>query len=156
MNLSPKQKLFCEYYVALGNATEAAKKAGYSEKTAHEIGRQNLRKLEIRNFLDELANQDKKEVASAQEVLEFFTDMMRSAKKDKDRIKAAENLAKRMGLDRAASDTASTEEKYPPVTIPAGLMKKPNAAKYELILQRFFSDLSVKATCKKWTTPKTA
>ena len=44
--LSLKQQKFCEYYVQSGNATEAAKKAGYSEKTAYSIGTENL-KLKI-------------------------------------------------------------------------------------------------------------
>ncbi|MCC0650821.1 terminase small subunit, partial [Clostridioides sp. ZZV15-6598] len=32
--LTEKQKRFCDYYIKTGNATEAAIKAGYSEKTA--------------------------------------------------------------------------------------------------------------------------
>ena len=33
MKLNARQKAFCEYYVASGNATEAAIKAVYSERT---------------------------------------------------------------------------------------------------------------------------
>ena len=33
--LTPKQKKFCDEYLKLGNATQAAKNAGYSEKTAY-------------------------------------------------------------------------------------------------------------------------
>ena len=33
LKLNARQKAFCEYYVASGNATEAAIKAGYSERT---------------------------------------------------------------------------------------------------------------------------
>ena len=36
MKLTPKQEKFCELYASLGNATEAAKQAGYSEKEVHE------------------------------------------------------------------------------------------------------------------------
>jgi len=36
--LNDKQKRFCEEYVIDWNATRAAKVAGYSEKTAKEIG----------------------------------------------------------------------------------------------------------------------
>lgn len=46
--LSIKQQNFCEYYIELGNATEAAKRAGYSEKTAYSIGTENLKKLRCR------------------------------------------------------------------------------------------------------------
>lgn len=45
--LTNKQKLFVEYYLQFLNATEAAKRAGYSDKTAYSIGWENLRKPEI-------------------------------------------------------------------------------------------------------------
>lgn len=45
--LSAKQRSFVEHYLATWNATEAAKRAGYSEKTAYSIGWENLRKPEI-------------------------------------------------------------------------------------------------------------
>ena len=46
--LTPKEERFCYEYLANGfNATKAATKAGYSQKSAAEIGRQNLMKLEI-------------------------------------------------------------------------------------------------------------
>lgn len=46
--LTTKQRAFVEAYLACGfNATEAAKRAGYSEKTAYSIGWENLRKPEI-------------------------------------------------------------------------------------------------------------
>ena len=51
MGLSLKQKRFCEEYAISGNATDAAKKAGYSEKTAYSIGTENLKKPEIQNYL---------------------------------------------------------------------------------------------------------
>ncbi len=42
MKLTEKQKRFADYYIELGNATEAARKAGYSSKTAKSIGQENL------------------------------------------------------------------------------------------------------------------
>ena len=47
MTLRPKQKMFCKEYLIDLNATQAAIRAGYSKKTAAEIGRQNLIKLDI-------------------------------------------------------------------------------------------------------------
>ena len=47
VKLTPKQKLFAEYYIQSGNATEAAKKAGYSAKAARQIGTENLAKQSI-------------------------------------------------------------------------------------------------------------
>ena len=50
MKLTPKQQAFCDYYIASGNATEAAIKAGYSEKTARVVGCENLTKPNIREY----------------------------------------------------------------------------------------------------------
>lgn len=47
MALKGKQALFVEEYLKTFNATEAAKTAGYSPKTAYSIGWENLRKPEI-------------------------------------------------------------------------------------------------------------
>ena len=44
MKLTLKQKKFCDYYMSSGNATESAVKAGYSKKTAKQIGMENLTK----------------------------------------------------------------------------------------------------------------
>ena len=45
--LTEKQKRFIDYYVETANATESAKRAGYSSKTAKNIGAENLTKLTI-------------------------------------------------------------------------------------------------------------
>lgn len=45
--LTDKQARFCEEYLIDLNATQAAIRAGYSEKTAREQAAQNLSKLNI-------------------------------------------------------------------------------------------------------------
>lgn len=45
--MTPKQARFVEEYLIDLNATQAAIRAGYSAKTAHSIGEENLRKPEI-------------------------------------------------------------------------------------------------------------
>lgn len=45
--MTPKQQRFVEEYLVDGNATQAAIRAGYSEKTASAIGHENLKKPEI-------------------------------------------------------------------------------------------------------------
>lgn len=47
MGLTVKQRKFIDFYLESGNATEAAKRAGYSEKSAANIGWENVRKREI-------------------------------------------------------------------------------------------------------------
>ena len=120
MKLNARQKAFCEYYVAIGNATEAAIKAGYSKKTARSIGQRLLTYVDIKSYVKELMDKaESKRIASAEEVLQNLTSMMRGeiqeeivvvegegdgvssariVKKQvsaKERIKAAELLGKR-------------------------------------------------------------
>ena len=55
MNLTAKQEAFARAYVANGgNATRAAIKAGYSERSARFVGAENLTKPNIRDFIDSL------------------------------------------------------------------------------------------------------
>lgn len=53
MKLTEKQKRFIDEYLIDLNATAAAIRAGYSEKTANEIGSQNLVKLSIQKAIAE-------------------------------------------------------------------------------------------------------
>lgn len=104
MALKPKQQAFADYYIECGNATEAAKKAGYSEATARQIGTENLSKPSISEYIAaRMEEQAKKRVADANEVIEFFTAVMRGEVKDQfgleaslsDRLKAGDSLMKR-------------------------------------------------------------
>lgn len=52
--LTDKQEMFCQHYTATHNATEAAKLAGYSARTAGAVGHENLRKPEIEARIREL------------------------------------------------------------------------------------------------------
>lgn len=45
--LTPRQQRFVEEYVVCGCGAEAARRAGYSERTAYQIAYENLRKPEI-------------------------------------------------------------------------------------------------------------
>ncbi|HBQ88789.1 MAG TPA: hypothetical protein DD803_04935 [Alcaligenes faecalis] len=52
-NLTSKQRCFVDEYLIDLNATQAAIRAGYSAKTAGQIGEQNLKKLKIANAIQE-------------------------------------------------------------------------------------------------------
>lgn len=54
--LTAKQELFCREYVVDLNATQAAIRAGYSEKTARVIGGENLLKPAIAELIQELSS----------------------------------------------------------------------------------------------------
>lgn len=115
--LTPKQRAFADYYIECGNATTAAKRAGYSEKTAYRTGADNLKKPQILKYIEERTRAaDKKRVASGDEVLKYLTAVMRGEEKDQfeldaslqDRTRAAELLGKRYGLFRDKVDVEGT------------------------------------------------
>lgn len=102
--LTPKQKAFADYYIECGNATEAAKRAGYKEKSAYATGSENMRKPQIIEYIEERQKQiEDSRIASAAEVMRYFTSVMRGEVKDQfgldaplaERTKAAVELAKR-------------------------------------------------------------
>ena len=119
--MTERQKRFVDYYIQTGNATEAARKAGYKKPDVQ--GSQNLGKVSVKEAIDKrMAKLESKRIADAEEVLSYLTAAMRgeiseevivvegvgngesSARVEtkqlsaKDRNKAAELLAKRYGL----------------------------------------------------------
>lgn len=104
MNLTPKQKAFADVYIETGNASEAARRAGYSARTAAKIGSENLQKPDIIAYIDSrMAKIEAQRVASADEVMRFYSSVMRGEVKDQfgldaslqERLKAADSLMKR-------------------------------------------------------------
>jgi phage terminase small subunit len=121
--LNAKQSQFISEYLIDLNATQAAIRAGYSPKTAYSQGERLLRNVEIKTAIDaRLLELDRANVATAQEVEEYLTRVMRGestaevvviegqgegvsyarrmdkAPDERERLKAAELLAKRHGL----------------------------------------------------------
>ena len=67
MALTEKQARFVAEYLVDLNATDAAKRAGYSEKTAYAIGFENLRKPEIQDAIQTAMAQREKRTAITQD-----------------------------------------------------------------------------------------
>ena len=102
--LTPKQKAFADYYIECGNATEAAKRAGYKDSSARQIGAENLTKPSISAYIAERQKQiDDSRIADAAEVLRFYTAVLRGEIKDQfdldvsvaDKMAAGRELMKR-------------------------------------------------------------
>lgn len=107
--LTSKQKAFADYYIELGNATEAARRAGYNQKSARQIATENLTKPSIMAYIQErTAPIEEKRIASGDEVLQFFTRVMNGEEKDafgldvsvSDRMAAGKEILKRNVDDR--------------------------------------------------------
>lgn len=107
--LTSKQKKFALEFLISGNITDAAKKAGYSERSARQIGSLNLTKPNVVEYMNEILSKTKsEEVATTEEVLEFLTFVMRGDVAEQfgldpaitDRTKAAQLLMKRFNDDQ--------------------------------------------------------
>lgn len=121
--MTAKQKRFCDEYLIDLNATQAAIRSGYSKKTAYSIGVENLKKPELKKYIDErMAEKESQLIADQDEVLKYLTSVMRGesnseivvvegigegmsearamqkAPDERERLKAAELLGKRYGL----------------------------------------------------------
>lgn len=121
--MNAKQKKFCDEYLVDCNAAQAAIRAGYSPKTAKQIGQENLTKPDLRAYIDEqLLRLHNDRTADAAEVMEYLTAVLRGESTahvvvvegigegcseakvidkppdEKERLKAAELLGKRFGL----------------------------------------------------------
>lgn len=117
--LTLKQQRFADEYIVSGNATQAAKKAGYSKNYAKAQSSKLLENVGIKSYIDERLEALRSErVADQQEVLEFLTSIVRGEKKEQtliglgmgeqeitdidvpanQRIKAAELLGKRYAM----------------------------------------------------------
>ena len=107
IKLKPKEFTFAEEWLKTMNATQSAIKAGYSERTAYSAGNRLLKKVEVKQYIDErLAEMQESSIADTNEVMQFLSSTMRGDIPDQfgldpalnDRLKAAELLGKRYKL----------------------------------------------------------
>lgn len=111
MKLTEKQKRFADYYIETGNATEAARRAGYSNKTAKVIGRENLTKPYLRAYIDErIAEKDAERIAKQDEILAYLTAVMRGEHKEEVLRGIGEGAQKIDEMDVAASQRIRAAE----------------------------------------------
>lgn len=91
--LTPKQQRFADEYIKSGNAADAARKAGYSKKTARTVGQQNLTKIDIKEYIDEqMAEIASKRIMDATEAVELLTSIARGETKETVYIGAADGV----------------------------------------------------------------
>lgn len=117
--LTAKQEAFCLYYAETHNGADSARRAGYSPKTAEPTASALLRNRKVAEKIKQLTEEQKKEsIASAQEVMEYFTKVMNGEIRDQfgleaplaERTKAAQELAKRtVDIDNRVKGTADAK-----------------------------------------------
>lgn len=137
MKLTAKQKRFCEEYIIDCNATQAAIRAGYSEKTANEQGTRLLAKVSVQKYIKELMSEVKNnKIAEATEVMEYLTSVMRREKTESVVVTLSEEKSE-YKPDENGTMRKFTEKKEVPtiVNIPAKLSDANKAA--ELLGKRY-------------------
>ena len=132
--LAEKEKRIIDYWLETGNATEAARRAGYTaktESTMRSIGSNNLTKLAkyIQPLLEKRANE---RVASADEVLETLTRVLR--RKEEETVVVTCRTRKTY-LDETGRRV--TEEKEEPVIVKIGTPVREVNKAAELLGKRY-------------------
>lgn len=98
--MNERQKAFAEAYAASANATEAAKAAGYSQRTAYSHGARLLKDDEVVAYIRELQESSASaRIASVTQIRAFWSDVLNNpGEKTVDRLRASELLAKSAGM----------------------------------------------------------
>ena len=123
MKMTLKMQKLADEFLICGNASEAARRAGYSAKYARITAAKTLQKPAVREYLDaRLKEIESEKIADQTEIMQYLTSVLRGesaseeivvegtgdgcsmarkvskAPSEKDRLKAAELLGKRYGL----------------------------------------------------------
>lgn len=110
MKLTLKQKKFCDEYIRLGNATEAARKAGYKGKNLNRIASENLSKLDIKSYIDErLKEIEDQAIADSSEVLKYLTRVIRG--EETEQVVVTENVGDFMSEARVVNKELAAKDK---------------------------------------------
>ena len=114
--MNKRQRAFCDAYIISGNATAAAREAGYAAGSARQTAARLLTSNNIRTYIAsrvEVAEIGR--VADMNEGLTFLSDTMRGKIKDQfgldasltDRLAAARELVKRFSIGDRQTDALS-------------------------------------------------
>lgn len=109
--LTAKQQRFCDEYLIDLNATQAAIRAGYSEKTARIIAAENLTKPNIKAYIQQRMDEKEKElIADQNEVLKYLTAVMRGDHTEQVPIFIGEGIQKITDIDVSARERLKAAE----------------------------------------------
>ena len=129
-DLTKKQQLFCDEYLIDLNATQAAIRAGYSEKTARQIGQENLTKPAIKEYIEKrMAEKEDALIAKQDEVMKYLTAVMRREMKESVVVTVAERRSFYAPDDNGTMRKNTVEKETPQIVeIPARLSDANKAA----------------------------
>lgn len=135
--MTEKQKRFADEYLIDLNATQAALRAGYSEKTAYRTGADNLKKPQISEYISERMNNKEDElIAKQDEVLRYLTEVMRREKKECIVVTLSRDTSTYVPDENGTMRKQTVKEEVPEIVeIPAKLSDANKAA--ELLGKRY-------------------
>lgn len=123
MDLTPKQKAFADEYIKNGgNASDAARKAGYAERSARDIGNENLKKPHIYSYIAEkqslIEKQKGTDIMSLAEIQQRrsmiargeLTDSFGFAPDFSDQLKSMNDLEKALKIKQEQEEKKAAEE----------------------------------------------
>ena len=112
--MTPKQQKFCDEYIKTGNATQSAINAGYSKKTAKQIGQENLTKLDLKVYIDErLKTISDNTIATAEETLGILTKIVRGEHTEQVTTAEGEIIEKYPDTNQVIKASAEILKRYP-------------------------------------------
>lgn len=119
--LQPKQKRFCEEYVIDLNATQAAIRAGYSQRSAKEIAARLLTKdnvqIEVQMLMDKISEKTAITAATVLKRINRIADVAEKEKEYQAALKANELLGKHLKMftdktEITGADGGAIEQKW--------------------------------------------
>lgn len=128
--MTAKQQRFCDEYLIDLNATQAAIRAGYSEKTARVIGQENLTKPAIKEYIEKrMAEKEAELIADQNEVMKYLTSVMRREKTESVVVTLSKETSTYVPDDQGTMRKQTIKEEIPKIVeIPARLSDSNKAA----------------------------
>ena len=129
--ITEQQKLFVKEWLIDHNATQAAIRAGYSEKTAYSQGQRLLKNVEVQKYKEKLLKDlEKPTIATIEEILEYYTRVMRREEKESIVVTTKEKVSGMFPNPKTGKMERKTVEKETPqiVEIPTKISDANKAA----------------------------
>ncbi len=152
--MTAKQQRFCDEYLIDMNAAQAAIRAGYSKKTAKQIGQENLTKPDLAEYIKKRMDEKEKAlIADQDEVLKYLSAVMRREKTESVVVTLSKEVSAYEPVNGTIRKRITREEIPQIIDIPAKLSDANKAAEllgkaYRLYTDRVEQDVDMELTVK--------
>jgi len=109
--MNERQRRFADEYIRLGNATQAARNAGYSENYSLYRTSALLSNVKVKAYIDKRLDELKKEsIAEQDEILQFLTSVMRGEAKGKQKLGIGQGAEKVIDMEPSVQERIKAAE----------------------------------------------